>query len=112
MVKRKKYLASYGEIPRPIINVQEKIRETALHLFGDASTIGTSPVTYAIIQQTSTTTQRFISRKLLLSKKNISIPRLEFVAVMVANLDENITNSLQRIKVIVVHGWSNGVIVW
>ena len=113
MVKREKYLPSYGEIPRPIISVQGKIRETGLHLFGDASTIGTSSVAYAIIQQTSTTTQRFISRKLLNTKKNLSISRLEFIAAaMVANLDENITNSLQRVKVIVVYGWSDGAIVW
>ena len=49
MVKREKYLASYSEIPRPIISVQEKIREIGLHLFGDASTIGTSPVAYMLL---------------------------------------------------------------
>ena len=49
LVKREKYLASYSEIPRPIISVQEKIREIGLHLFGDASTIGTSPVAYMLL---------------------------------------------------------------
>ena len=46
-------------------------------LFGDASIIGTSAVAYAVIKQTSSKTQGFISSKSRLSKKNTSILRLE-----------------------------------
>ena len=70
-LKWENVLPSYVEIPRPITSVQEKIREIELHLFGDASIIGKSTVAYAVIQQTSSTTQGFISSKSRLSKKNI-----------------------------------------
>ena len=87
-------LPPYVEIPRSLTNVQEKIREIELHLFGDASITGTSAVAYAVIHQTSATKQGFISSKSRLSKKNTSIPRLELIAaVMAANLAENIRNS-------------------
>ena len=55
-LKWEKVLSSYVEIPRPITSVQEKITEIELHLFGDASIIGTSAVAYVVIQQTSSTT--------------------------------------------------------
>ena len=107
-----KVLPSYVEIPRSITSVQEKIKEIELHLFGDASIIGTSAVAYAVIQQTSSKTQGIISSKSRLSKKNTSIPRLELIAaVMVANLAENTTNSLQGFKVTAVHGWSDSMVV-
>ena len=93
-------------------SVQERIKEIELHLFRDASIIGTSTVAYAVTQETSSKTQGIISSKSRLSKKNTSIPRLDLIAtVMVANLAENITNSLQRFKVTVVHGWSNSMVV-
>ena len=53
MVKVGKSFSYYVEISRSITNVQEKIKEIELHLFGDASIIGTSSVAYAIIQQNS-----------------------------------------------------------
>ena len=50
--------------------------------------------------------------KLRLTKKNIFITRLELIAaVIVVNLAENITNSLQRFKVPAVHGWSDSMLV-
>ena len=104
-LKWEKVLPSYVEIPRPVTSVQEKIREIELHLFGNASVIGTSGVAYAVIQG-------FISSKSQLSKKNTSIPRLELIAaVMVANLAENITNSLQHLIVTAVHGWGDSMVV-
>ena len=112
MVKDRKALPLYVEIPRPTTSFQEKIREIQLHLFGNANIIGTSAVAYAVIQQTSSTMQEFISCKLRLTKKNTFITRLELIAaVIVVNLAENITNSLQRFKVPAVHGWSDSMLV-
>ena len=104
-VKAVKILPSYFEIPRPITSVQARIRKIEHHLFGNASIIGTIVVAYAVIQQTWSRMQGFISSKSWLSKKNTSIPRLELIAaVMVAKLTENITNSLKRFKATAVHG--------
>ena len=75
MVKDRKVLPLYVEIPRPTTSFQEKIREIQLHLFGNANIIGTSAVAYAVIQQTSSTMQEFISCKLRLTKKNTFITR-------------------------------------
>ena len=100
------------EIPRTITSIQEKIKEIELHLFGDASIIGTSAAVYAVIKQSSSTTQGFTSSKSRLSKKNTSIPRLELIAaVMVANLSSNIQNSLSHLKITAVHGWSDSTVV-
>ena len=50
--------------------------------------------------------------KLRLTKKNTFITRLELIAaVIVVNLAQNITNSLQRFKVPAVHGWSDSVLI-
>ena len=107
-----KVLPRYIEIPRTITSIQEKIKEIELHLFGDASIIGTSAVAYTVIKQSSSTTQGFISSKSRLSKKNTSIPRLELIAaVMVANLSSNIQNSLSHLKITAVHGWSDSTVV-
>ena len=79
---------------------------------GDASIIGTSAVTYAVIKQSSSIKQSFISSKSRLSKKSTSIPRLKLVAaVMVANLAEIIQNSLTNFKITAVHGWRNSMVV-
>ena len=48
---------SFTKMPRYITSVQERIKEIELHLFGDASIIGTSAVAYSVIQQTSSKTQ-------------------------------------------------------
>ena len=98
-----KVLPRHLEIPRTITSIQEKIKEIELRLFGDASIIGTSAVAYAVIKQSSSTTQGFITSMSRLSKKNISIPRLELIAaVMVANLSSNIQNSLSHLKITAV----------
>ena len=50
--------------------------------------------------------------KLRLTKKNTFISRLELIAaVIVVNLAQNITNSLQRFKVPAVHGWRDSMLV-
>ena len=63
IVKDRKVLPLYVEIPRLTTSFQEKIREIQFQLFGNANIIGTSAVAYAVIQQTSSTMQEFISCK-------------------------------------------------
>ena len=47
------YLPCLIEIPRAITNINQKLLEIALHLFGDASMIGTRAVAYDLIKQSS-----------------------------------------------------------
>ena len=103
-LKWENVLPSHPQLPR--------LQRIELLIFRDASIVGKSTVGYAVIQQTSSTTQRFVSSKSRLSKKNTSMPRLELIAeVVVEHLTENITNSLQRSKVTAVHGWSDSMVV-
>lgn len=85
-----------------------KLLEIELHLFGDATIIGTSAVAFTVVKECSSTTQGFISNKSHPSKKNTSAPRLElFADGMVANLAKNIQNLLINAKITTVHGWSD-----
>ena len=77
-------------------------------MFGDASLLRTCAVAYAAIQQPSGINQGLIASKSRLSKKQMTIPRLELVAAqMMANLAENIRTSLQNHNIREVHGWSD-----
>ena len=57
-------------------------------MFGDdASISGTAAAIYAVIYQSSQVSQGLVTAKAWLSKKDLTIPRLEFVAMhMAANL--------------------------
>ena len=67
-------------------------------MFGDASLLGTCAVAYAVIQQPSGIKQGLIASKSRLSKKQMTIPRLELVAAqMVANVAENIKTPLPNL---------------
>ena len=79
---------------------------------GDASLLGTCAVACAVMQQPSVIKQELIASKSRLSKKQMTIPRLELVAAqMVANLAENIRTSLQNHNIREVYGWSDSTVV-
>ena len=81
-------------------------------MFGDARLLGTCEVAYSVIQQPSGIKQGSIASNSRLSKKQITIPRLELVAAqMVANLAENIRTSLPNHNIREVHGWSDSTVV-
>ena len=74
---------------------QEAFEMIDIHVLRDASLLWTSPVLYAVIRQPCGTKKGLIPSKSKLSKKQLTIPRLELVAAqMVANLANNIQNSL------------------
>ena len=53
-----------------------------------------------------------LKQVMTIKEKNTPTHRLQLIAaVMVANLAENITNSLQRFQVTAVHGWSDSMVV-
>ena len=78
------------------------------YVFGDASLLGTCAVAYAVIKQPSGSNNGLISSKSRLSKKQSTIPRLELVAVQMAeNLAINIRSSLQNFNIREVYEWSD-----
>ena len=86
----------------------EKIGTIDFHFFSDASTIGTAVALYAVISQSSGTSEGLVAAKSRLSKKNRTIPRLELVGMyMTANLCKNIKHSLDKQPIRKFYGWTD-----
>ena len=95
---------------RTIAPFREAIDSIQLHAFGDASSKGVCAAVYAIISQESETSKGLITSKSWLSKKNLTILRLELVAGhMAVNLAINVGNALQSCDP-VVHCWLDSTV--
>ena len=100
------------KVQRSIRLSRETLNLIDIHVFGDASLLETCAVAYAVIQQLSGIKQRLTASKSRLSKKQMTMPRLELVAAqMVANLAENIWTSLPNHNIRKVHGLSDSTVV-
>ena len=71
------------EIPRSI-SIRETIRNIDIHLFADASIKGICTVAYAVIYQPNKISQGLITSKSRLAKRNLTIPRLELIAILMS----------------------------
>ena len=92
-----KHLPQIATVRRPLAPYRESIKHVDLHLFTDASKIGTAAVVYTIVTQASGVTQALAAAKSRLSKK-ATIPRLELTAALLgANLLNNVRDVLQKI---------------
>ena len=93
MVAREQEQPCFIEIPWALTDINEKLLEIELQLFGDVNMFGTSAVACTVIKQSSSSTQCFISSKSHMSNKSTLISKLELVAaVMGANLAKNKQN--------------------
>ena len=72
------------EFPRSIPSFKEDIKEVTLHAFADASKEGTSAAIYAVVKQETAVSQGLLCSKSRLSKKSLTIPRLELVSALMA----------------------------
>ena len=81
-----------------------------LNVFGDTSRTGASVAVYAIVKQKHGSNHGLLVCKSRLSKKDLSVPRLELVAanVNVNNL-ENTTAALHRYQIKSCYGWSDSM---
>ena len=71
-----------------------------LHLFTDASSSACSAVAIAVVEQNSRKVKGLLVSKSRLSKRNTSIPRLEFISGhMGANLARNVCHALKRLPI-------------
>ena len=84
-------------VPRLIVSHQEEVTAIELHSFGDASVEGVGAAVYAVIKQSSGTTQQLVTAKTRPAKRSVTLSRLELVAArMAANLAVNVSNALPK----------------
>ena len=78
-----------NELPRSVALNKESITAVDLHVFGNASIVARCAVVYAVVHQLSVRNQGLVVSKSHISKKNLTIPRLELLpAHMASNLIE------------------------
>ena len=76
-----------------------------LHGFGDASKDGCCSAIYVVVQQ------GLITANSRIAKRDLSIPRLKFIAGhMVANSLYNVRESLASYPIIAIHGWLDSTV--
>ena len=82
-------LSLKNEIPKSVTLNKESITAVDLHVFGDTSIVASCTVVYVVVHQTSVTNQELDVSKSRISKKNLTIPRLELISIhMASNLVE------------------------
>ena len=83
-----------------------------LHVFGDASVLGCCASAYVVVHQPSNVNQGLITSKSRLSKRDMTIPRLELIAAhMATNLTANIKEALPRQNIRSVTCWTDSTVV-
>ena len=101
-----------NEIPRSVALSKESITAADLHVFGDASIIASCAVVYVVVHQPSVTNQGLVVSKSCISKKNLTIPKLELLlAHMASSLIENVKTALKRCSVRSVTGCTDSTVV-
>ena len=71
-------------VPRPVTNYRGPVLNLELHAFGDGSTQGVGATIYAVVQQSSGTTQRLVAARGRLAKQGFTVPRLELISTLMA----------------------------
>ena len=108
MDKLKTTLAPTITVPRAFQLQQEQIEAIDLHVFGDASISETAAAVYAVIYQSSQVSQGLVTAEAWLSKKDLTVPRLEPVAMhMAANLCQSLKSALERKPIRNMYGWTD-----
>ena len=87
------------------------VKDMQLHGFGDASKDGCCVAIYVVASDGVETRQGLLTSKARVAKKNLTIPRLEFISgQIVANMLENTRNILKRYPVTSCHGWLDSTV--
>ena len=96
MDKLKTTLTPTITVPRAFRLQQEQIEAIDLDVFGDASISETATAIYAVTYQSSQISHGLVTAEAWLSKKDLTVPRLELVAMhMAANLCQNLKSALE-----------------
>ncbi|XP_046863210.1 uncharacterized protein LOC124456953 [Xenia sp. Carnegie-2017] len=98
-------------VNRPLAPFHVPVRSIHLHGFGDASKDGVSAVVYSETDQEDNLTQGIVCSKSRISKRNLTIPRLELVAGhMVTNLVINVERAIGKERVTSIHCWLDSTV--
>ena len=82
-----------------------------LHVFGDASVLGCCAAAYVVVYQPSSVNQGLIASKSRLSKRDMTIPRLELIAAhMATNLAANIKEALPSQNIRSLTCWTDSTV--
>ena len=99
------------QVPHSLAAFCELISAIGLHAFGDTSGAGTAAAVYAVVQQPSGTNHGLLLVKCHLSKKGLTILRLELVSAHIAsNLVANVKDTLQGQSLRSVYGWLDSTV--
>ena len=99
------------QVPHSLAAFCELISAIDLHAFGDTSGAGTASAVYAVVQQPSGTNHGLLLVKCRLSKKGLTILRLELVSAHIAsNLVANVKDTLQGQSLRSVYGWLDSTV--
>ena len=100
------------EIPRSIPLNQESFTMVDLHVFGDASALGCCAAAYVVVYQPSNVNQGLIASKSRLSKRDMTIPKLELIAAhMATNLAVNIKEALPSQNIRSATYWTDNIVI-
>ena len=95
-------------IPRSLTEVERPVTSIEIHGIGDASLTGCCSAVYLVIHQGEITKQGFLTAKSILSKRDLSIARLELVAShMTSNLVKNVSKALKKYPITGKFGWTD-----
>ena len=98
-------------VPRSIPSREDAIKEIELHVFADASLTGVAAVVYAHVVSEKGSQQGLLTAKARISKKGLTIPRLELISAhMAANLVENVKRTLLGYPITAVIGWLDSLV--
>ena len=83
-------------LPRTIPFKLESVTAIDLHVFGDAGILVNCAAVYAVVYQPSITNKGLLVSKSRISKKDVTIPRLELLSALIgSNLVSNVLPALK-----------------
>ena len=91
---------------------KESITAVDLHIFGNAIIVASCAVVYAVVHQPSVANQGLVVSQSRISKKSLTIPKLELVsAYMASDLIENVKAALKHFNIRSFTGWTDSTVV-
>ncbi len=97
--------------PRPVAPFQQPVQSVESHAFGDASMDGVGAVVYSVVRQESGITTSLVAAKSRLTKKSLTVPRLELVSAhMSTNLVINVKNAFVELQKPDIYAWLDSTV--
>ena len=99
------------KVPRSILKECRRTKGIHIHQFADASNLACSTATIALVEGKTGVIRGLLCSKSRISKRNLSIARLELVSGrMAANMVKNVCQVLRRLPILSVTIWMDSMI--